>query len=94
MNANMQLCLFIPIGMIKCWFGTVHTTKVDLQKVDGVAFRGGLVNTLAYLRCDPMMSEASRVGGGGVLTGQNVGERVRLIPKWGLDDLGEVSFLA
>lgn len=23
-NANMQLCLFIPIGMIKCWFGMVH----------------------------------------------------------------------
>lgn len=63
----MQLCLFIPVGMIKCWFGMVHTTKVDLQKVDGVAFRGGLVNTLAYPRCDPMMSKASRVGGGGRL---------------------------
>lgn len=87
----MQLCLFIPVGMIKCWFGMVHTTKVDLQKVDGVAFRGGLVNTLAYLRCDPMMSKASRGGGG---TGQNIGEPVRLIPKWGPDDLGELSFLA
>lgn len=73
----------------------VHTTKVDLQKVDGVAFRGGLENTLAYLRCDPMMSKASRRGlGGAGGTGQNIGKPVRLIPKWGLDNLGEVSFLA
>lgn len=62
-----------------------------------MAFRGGLVNTLAYLRCDPMMSKASRgrrVGGGRGATGENVDDPVRLIPKWGLDDLDEVSFLA
>lgn len=33
-NANMQLCLFIPIGMIQCWFGMVHKQLRCLQKVD------------------------------------------------------------
>lgn len=64
-NANMQLCLFIPIGMIKCWFGMVHTIKLTmLTKVDG---GGGWHlrtdwNTFAYLGWNPMMSEASSEG--------------------------------
>lgn len=60
-NANMQLCLFIPIGMIKCWFGMVH--KQFCWHAYKKLRRGWHLRTdwitFAYLLWNPMMSKAS-----------------------------------